>query len=422
MTRRTADEDHSATTDAENGGPLSDLRVLDLTQVLAGPFATMLLADLGADIVKVESPHGDHARTNQPFIEDTDPFGGYFQSINRNKRSISIDLKSEEGKEAFKTLVEDADVVVENFRSGTMDRLGLGYDTLRERNPELVYASISGFGDESLGESPYASRPAFDFIAQAMGGVMSITGTPEEGPTKVGPGIGDIFPGMLALVGLFAALRHRDRTGQGQYVDLSMVDGLVYLCERIVHQYSYTGEVPEPGGNSHPIFFPYDRYETKTGYVVIAAPEPNQWESLCEHLGRPDLAKKYETKVERSEHAEKLRPIVQNWVSSFERDELFELLGDDVPCAPVYDAADIFDDEHFSARDMLADVEQPGSGETVQIANLPIKLSNTPGGIRHRAPLHGEHSREVLDEAGFDDGEIDGLFADGVVSEQQEED
>lgn len=396
----------------ERAGPLTDVRVIDFTQMLAGPFATMVLADLGADVVKVEPPRGDMTRDNPPHLAEDEAYGGYFHSVNRSKRSVVLDLKSDDGVAAAKTLIEDADVVVENFRVGTMDRLGLSYETLREFNPGIVYASIRGFGDPRAGRSPYADRPAFDLIAQAMGGVMGITGTDESGPTKAGPGIGDIFPAVLSVVGVLSALHEREHTGEGQYVDVGMVDSMVAMTERIVHQYSCTGEPPGPQGNTHPIFFPFDRFEASDGYVVIAAPTDDQWEALCEHMDRPDLAAEYPSESDRRRHASELRPQVNEWTRGRSKTELFDLLRDDVPCGPVYDAADIFADEHFEARDMLAEVEHADLGESITLPGVPIKLTRTPGGIQRPAPLLGEHTEQVLGEAGLADAEIDSLTDD----------
>lgn len=417
-----SDDTNSTGTDTSPGGPLAGVRVIDLTQMLAGPFATMVLADLGADVVKIEPPDGDTTRTNRPFLTGDEAYGGYFHSVNRNKRSIVLDLKSDGGQEAFRSLVDEADVVMENYRVGVMDRLGLSYESLRKQKPDLVYASIRGFGDPRLGESPYADRPAFDIIAQAMGGIMSVTGTPESGPVKVGPGVGDIFPAVLSVVGVLSALHHRDRTGEGQYVDVSMVDGVLALCERIVHQHSLAGDVPGPQGNTHPLLFPFDRFEAKDGYVMIAAPRDHQWESLCRHMDRPDLAAEYPEDLDRVDGAEELRPIVNAWTREHTKHELFEMLADDVPCGPVNTIEDIFSDEHFAVRDMLPEVPHADTGETVQLAGSPIKFSETPSGIRSRAPFLGEHSREVLREAGVSDDAIDELEAAGVFGETSDGD
>lgn len=400
-------------------GPLHGITVLDLTQALAGPYSTMVLADLGADVVKIEPPSGDGTRYNLPHLEEDEAYGGYFHTVNRNKRSVSIDLKTEKGKAAFEEMVPNADVVIENFKVGTMERLGLSYEHLKEIKPDLIYATIRGFGDPRTGESPYAERPAFDVIAQAMGGIMSITGSEDNGPTKVGPGVGDIFPGVLASVGVLAALNHRDRTGEGQFLDVSMVDGILALTERIVYQHSFTGDVPRPQGNTHPLLFPFDRFDASDGYIMIASPGNKHWEALCEHMDRPDLVEEYETGNERVKNADILRPQINEWTSQYTKDELFDLLADDLPCAPVYDAADIFEEEHFKRRDMLPEVEHADTGQTIRLAGSPIKFSDTYTGIRQKGPFLGEHTREFLAENGFTMEEIEELLDDEAIIEYE---
>ncbi|GAA5049134.1 succinyl-CoA:mesaconate CoA-transferase [Haladaptatus pallidirubidus] len=377
---------------------LDDLRVLDLTQVLAGPYCTMLLADLGADVVKIERPGGDLIRPNPPFVGEGDAYGGYFQSINRGKRSLELDLTDENDRADFLRLADDADVVVENFRAGTMEKFDLEYETLRERNPELVYASIRGFGDPRTGETNRQGQPSFDLIAQALGGVMQITGDEDGPPTKVGPGIGDVFTATLNAIGILAALHHRDRTGEGQYVDTAMYDSMVSLCERTVYQYSYTGEVPNRRGNSHPTLFPYNAFETADGHVVIAAFGDNHWTALCEAMGRPDLAADYPTTADRLRNRELLREELGAWTRERTDDEVCAVLEGSVPCAPVQDVADVFEDDHVDAREMLVDVEQPGTDESVTIAGSPIKMSETPPEPGTRAPLLDEHRDELLGE------------------------
>ncbi|WP_276279050.1 succinyl-CoA:mesaconate CoA-transferase [Halorussus caseinilyticus] len=374
---------------------LDDVRVLDLTQVLAGPYCTMLLSDLGADVVKIERPGGDLIRPNPPFVGDDDAYGGYFQSVNRGKRSLEMDLTGED-REDFLALVEDADVVVENFRAGTMEKFGLEYETLRERNPELVYASIRGFGDPRTGETDRQGQPSFDLIAQALGGVMEITGQEDGPPTKVGPGIGDLFTATLNAVGILAALHHRDRTGEGQYVDTAMYDAMISMCERTVYQHSYTGDVPTRRGNAHPTLFPYNAFEAADGHVVIAAFGDNHWRALCEAMDRPDLAAEYPTTADRLEHREPLRSEIADWTATLTAAEIRDALEGSVPCAPVQDAADVFEDPHVHAREMLVDVEQPGADEDVTIAGSPIKLSETPPKPGERAPLLDEHREELL--------------------------
>ena len=264
-------------------GALSDIRVIDLTQALAGPFGTMVLADHGADVIKVETPSGDLSRAAGPYFSDDaqKTHGGYFQSVNRNKRSVALDLKTVGGRETLKRLVADADVVVENFRHGVMEKLGLSYETLQEENPKLVYACLRGFGDARTGTSEYIDWPAFDVVAQAMGGLMSITGPDADTPTKVGPGIGDIAPGMFMAFGILAAVHHARNSGQGQFVDVSMVDGVLSVSERMVYQHFIAEKTPGPEGNHHPFLVPFGMFPAKDGFVTIAAPQDNFYRSLC---------------------------------------------------------------------------------------------------------------------------------------------
>jgi crotonobetainyl-CoA:carnitine CoA-transferase CaiB-like acyl-CoA transferase len=397
-------------------GPLDGVRVVDLTQMLAGPYCTMLLGDLGADVLKVEPLRGDLTRHAGPYHPDDTlrAYTGYFQSVNRNKRSIAVDTKTTEGREIVLALAERAPVLVENFRPGVMERLGIGYDTLRARNRALVYATIRGFGDPRTGASPYADWPAFDVTAQAMGGFMGITG---EGPGRVqkaGPGVGDIFPATLCAVGILAALRHAERTGEGQHVDVAMYDGILALCERIVYQYSYVGDVPGPQGNTHPLLCPFDVFPASDGFVTVAAPADNLWRKLADIIGRAELAtdEHYATNPARVAHADEVRAIVGDWTKVRTRSEILALLGGHVPVAPVNTVADIYDDPHVKAREMLVPLDHPGAPELLTIAGTPIKLTKTPAGVRTRAPLLGEHTEDVLHELGLD---ASGLKTRGIV-------
>ncbi|MFW5919322.1 MAG: succinyl-CoA:mesaconate CoA-transferase [Halanaeroarchaeum sp.] len=382
-------------------GALSDLRVLDLTQMLAGPYCTMLLADMGADVVKVERPGGDLIRENPPYVNDpeSEPYGGYFQSVNRGKRSIELDLRDDGDREDFLALVEDADVLVESYRAGTMESFGLSYETLSERNPGLVYASIRGYGDPRCGETDQQDCPAFDLVAQALGGVMEITGDPDGPPMKTGPGIGDLYTAVLHAVGILAAVHHRERTGEGQYVDTAMYDAMISLCERTVYHYSYADEVLTRQGNTHPTLFPYDAFETADGYVVIAAFSNGHWRSLCEAMDRPDLVANYPTPDDRLAARDALRAEIADWMRAQDTETVVSTLQGEVPVAPVQDVADVFEDPHVEARDMLATVEQPGANREVTIAGTPIKMSETPPSPRGRAPLLDEHRDAILREA-----------------------
>ncbi|WP_277540563.1 succinyl-CoA:mesaconate CoA-transferase [Haloarcula laminariae] len=385
---------------------LADLRVLDLTQVLAGPYCTMLLADMGADVVKIERPGGDLIRENPPYVDDADAeaYGGYFQSVNRGKRSLELDLGADADREAFLSLVERADVVVENFKAGTMEKYDCGYETLKERSPELVYSSIRGFGDPRTGETERQGQPSFDLIAQALGGVMEITGQEDGPPTKVGPGVGDLFTAALNAVGILAAVHHRERTGEGQYVDTAMYDCMVSLTERAVYQYSCEGDSPTRQGNSHPTLFPYDAFEAVDGYVVIAAFSDGHWEELCEAMDRPDLAADYPDAPSRLANREQLRGEIADWTRRHESETILDLLGGRVPSAPVQDTADIFADSHVHDREMLADVAQPGADGEMTVAGSPIKMTETMPRPRGRAPLLDEHREELLDEERADSG------------------
>ncbi|MBV1949058.1 CaiB/BaiF CoA-transferase family protein [Streptomyces sp. BV129] len=375
-------------------GPLAGVRVIDLTVMLAGPYTTMLLADLGAQVVKIEPPHGDATRAVGPYREGDGPEGlsGYFQSVNRGKQSVVLDLKTEAGREKLRALVRVADVFVENYSAGAIDRLGLGYETLRTQNPRLVYAAVRGFGDPRTGDSPYRDWPAYDVVAQAMGGLLGITGTVDGTPVKTGPGVGDVFPGTLLAVGLLAALHHAERTGQGQFVDVAMYDAMLSLCERVVHQYSYTGEVPVQQGNAHPLLCPFDILPAMDGWVALAAND-GQWTTVAHAIGRPDMATdaRYATNRARVRHRAEVREALEKWFATRTIRQAVEVFGGRVPIGPVNTAADIFADPHAAARGMLVPIEQPGSDEPVTVAGPAIKLTETPSAVRGRGPLLGEH-------------------------------
>ena len=387
-------------------GPLAGVRVLDLTQALAGPFCTMLLADLGAEVVKVEPPQGDMTRYGGPFTrEDTEQaYGGYFASINRNKRGIVLDLKTDLGREAVLRLTARSDAVVENFKAGVMDRLGLGYETLRETNPRLVYGAIRGFGDPRTGASPYMDWPAFDVVAQAMGGAVGMTGTAEGETFRCGPSIGDLYPATLAALGITAAVHHAARSGEGQFLDVAMYDGVLALCEAIVYRYSYTDMVTRPTGNGHPALVPFDIFPTTDGACAVAAPTENHWALLCGIIGRPELADDDRTRTnrERVGNAGIVREVVAAWTSARTTAEVVAALGGRVPVGPVHTAADIFADGHAAARGMLVELDQPDGSRPVVVAGPPIKLTATPAGIHRRPPRLGEHTAEVLGEVGLE--------------------
>lgn len=396
-------------------GALSDIRIIDLTQMLAGPYGTMMLADHGAEVIKVESPQGDMTRPGGPFhADDQDKtHGGYFQSVNRNKKSIVLDLKTDPGREALKALIKDADAITENFRAGVMDKLGLSYETLREINPKLVYGTLRGFGDQRTGASPYADWPAFDVVAQAMGGIMGITGPDADHPTKIGPGVGDIVPGMMLAFGVLSAIHHARRSGQGQFVDISMVDSMLAVCERMIYQHSVSDHVARPQGNGHPFMCPFGMFPAKDGHVTIAAPQQSFFNTLCDLIDVPELKDdpRFNTPPGRSRHKGELEGLLAAATSKLTKAELTQRLGGKIPYGPVLQMDEIDANPHFAAREMVVEIDQPGSERSTKIAGVPIKLTETPGGVHSRGPYLGEHTEDILREVGISDREIEQLKA-----------
>jgi len=401
-------------------GALSGVTVLDLTQMMSGPFCTMMLADQGADVIKIEPPTGEVARGYGPFLPDDEArhYGGYFQSINRNKRSVAIDLKSEEGRTVFRRLVSDADVVVENFRAGVMERLGLSYESLAEINPRLVYATIRGFGDPRTGASPYQDWPAYDIVAQAMGGIMHMTGPHEGPPTKVGPGVGDTVAAMLTAFGILAAVIRARESGEGQFVDVAMIDAIFALCERAALFHGYEGSIAGAVGNHHPFFTPFGTYPCADGWVAVGCPLDRFWARLAELMGEPDLGTdpRYAKNDERIARRAEVDAIVERWTGPRTKAELEALIGGQVPFGPVNHIGDLVAGSHVDARHMLARLAHPGSEQPVTVANTPIKMTGTPGGALRPAPTFGEHTGDVLRAAGYSDEEIDALRASGAIS------
>ena len=395
-------------------GPLEGITILDLTWVLSGPYASMVLCDLGAEVIKLERPpRGDVARTTLPLINGE---SGYFFSINRGKKSISIDLNRAEGKELFLRLIDRVDVVMENFTPGTMDRLGLGYEALRQRNPRIIYAATSGFGQTG----PDRLRPALDIVVQGMGGVMSITGHPGGPPARPGLSLGDIAGGLFTAIGVLAALRERDRSGEGQLVDVSMLDCQIAILENAFMRYFATGELPGPIGTRHPAATPFQAFPTKDGYIVLAVSwgVENQWELFCVLIGAPELINdpRFETPHARTANHAELEPLLnealmqkttQEWIKAF--DEI------GLPCGPLNNIAQAAALPQVQAREMLVEVEHPQIGR-LPLANTPVKLSRTPGAIKGPSPGLGQHTDEVLRALlGMADAELARLREGGVI-------
>ena len=372
-------------------GALSDIKVLDLTRVLAGPYATMLLADLGAEIIKIEQPEkGDDSRAFGPYKNGE---SAYFMSINRNKESITLNLKAPEGKEILKELVKQVDILVENFRPGTMEKLGLGYDVLKEINPRLIYASSTGYGQTG----PYSQRPAYDAVVQAMGGIMSITGQPDGEPTRVGTSIGDITAGLFCAAGILAALHERERSGVGQMVDVAMLDCQVAILENAISRFEFTGEIPHPIGNRHPSIVPFEPFDTLTTPIMLAAGNDRLWVTLC-GLMELDLADdpRFKTNPLRNENYTALRPILAERFMTKTAEEWQQMFDDaGIPCGPINTVDKVVTNEQVVAREMILEVEHPTAGAT-RIPGIPIKLSRTPGEIRLPAPVLGAETEKIL--------------------------
>ncbi len=398
----------------ETPGPLAGIRILDLTWVLAGPYAAMILCDLGAEVVKVERPpHGDVARTTGPFVNNESM---YFQSVNRGKRSISIDLRSDAGRDIFLQLVDQADVVMENFTPGVMDKLGIGPDALLERNPRLVFASTSGFGQTG----PWRDRPALDIIVQGMGGVMSITGYPDEPPARPGTSIGDICGGLYTAIGILAALRERDHSGAGQSVDISMLDCQIAILENAVARYFTTGTEPGPLGTRHPSATPFQAFPTADGWMVVALSWgiDSQWELFCAELGLPALVgdDRFDTSFKRTENHAELEPVLFEASRKQPTDHWVEALSQyGIPIGPLNTIGQAVSQEQILAREMITTVEHPIAGD-VTMAASPLKLSRTPARVRGYGPQFGQDTAQVLEEwLGFDGAQTAALVESGIV-------
>lgn len=384
-------------------GPLSGLRVFDLTRILAGPSCTQILGDLGADIVKVEMPGtGDDTRGWPPYLmddqgDDTSETA-YFACANRNKRSLTINLRSSEGQELARRLLETSDIFVENFKSGSLKKYGLDYDQLKDDFPSLIYCSISGFGRTG----PYASRPGYDVLVQGMGGLMSVTGDPETGPQKVGVPISDLFAGMYAAVSINAALRHREVSGKGQFIDIGLLDTTVAMMTNQAMNYLATGLVPPRLGNEHPNIAPYQAFPTSDGEIVIACGNDEQFCRLCEFLERPDIASdaKFKSNYWRLKNRQELNGILYSITSKKPSHYWLEQLEKrSISCGPINTLDKVFADPQVKARGMLVDMAHLALGEeTLRLVGSPINMSQTPVAYRYPPPMLGQHTEELLRE------------------------
>jgi crotonobetainyl-CoA:carnitine CoA-transferase CaiB-like acyl-CoA transferase len=393
-------------------GALQGIKILDLSRVLAGPYCTMILGDLGAEVIKVEGPGGsdDTRAWGPPSVSGE---SAYYLCANRNKRAITLDLKSEEGQEVLKKLIAQSDVMLQNFKTGTLEKWGLGYEKIKQINPQIVQCSITGFGSNG----PYKDLPGYDYIIQAMGGLMSITGSEESGPMKVGVAIADITTGLYAAIGILSALHERNLSGEGQSIDLSLFDTQISSLANVASNYLLSGRVPKRLGNQHPNIVPYQTFQTLDGEMVVAVGNDRQFHKLCEVLKIQEVGEdeRFSTNPKRLENKDELVPILSNVMNKKTSKEWLELLSQhSIPCGPINNMKQLFDDPQVKEREMVVDVDHPTAG-SIPLVGSPLKLSRTPVEMRRHPPLAGEHNKEVLLELGYTAEEITELLNKRVI-------
>ncbi len=392
-------------------GALDDIKVVDLTRTLAGPFCTMLLGDMGADVVKIEEPSlGDEIRHWTPFWNGEST---QFVTFNRNKRSITVNLKEPEGVELVRRMAADADVMIESFRTGTLERMGLGYDDISASNPGIVYCSISGYGRTG----PMADMPGYDLIIQAYSGLMHLTGEPDGLPQRVGFSLVDLFTGMMAYGTVVTALRQRDQTGKGQWVEAALLDGQVAALSYHATRYLGTGEDPERMGSGHPSLVPYQSFASSNGYFILGCANQGLWERTCRAIGRDDLLEdpRFATNTDRVAHRAECVGILMEVFKHKSTDHWVELINSArVPCGPINKVSEVVTNPQVLARNMIAEMEHPNVPE-LKTPNSPLKLSDSPASIRRPPPLLGQHNDEVLEEQGFTPEQIADMRQRGVI-------
>jgi crotonobetainyl-CoA:carnitine CoA-transferase CaiB-like acyl-CoA transferase len=393
---------------------LDDVRVVDLTRVIAGPYATTLLGDMGAEIIKIELPgRGDDGRYGYPAVDGV-PIA--FLGLNRNKKGITLDLRKPKGAELFRQLVRHADLVVENFAPGTMENWGLGYASLAEINPRLVYTALSGFGQTG----PYAKRTSYDIIAQAMGGLMALTGDPDGPPMRGGGALGDFIGGVFAALAALCALHYRDRTGKGQMVDVANMDAIFSMLDNWPTVYGVTGKLPPRTGNRHPFTAPYDCFRAKDGWVVVGVGNSQLFRTLVTAMGQPELGRdpRFKSPNARLERHDEVNRLVADWVKDRTVAEVVAVLGPqgaNIPCAPVMTIDRLLDDPHVRAREMVVELAHATLGR-IPVAGVPFKLSESPGSVDRLGPDLGQHNTEIYgDLLGLSPGEISQLQSEGVI-------
>jgi crotonobetainyl-CoA:carnitine CoA-transferase CaiB-like acyl-CoA transferase len=400
-------------------GALEGIKILDLTRVLAGPFCTMILGDLGAEVLKVEgvSSKDDTRAWGPPYIGGE---SAYYLCANRNKRAMTLNLKSDQGKDIFKKLLTDSDVVVQNFKTGTLEKLGLGYEEMRKINPRIILASITGFGTNG----PYKDQPGYDYIIQAMGGLMSITGDQASGPVKVGVAIADVLTGLYTVIGILAALHERNDSGEGQQIDISLFDSQISALVNVASNYLISGDIPKRQGNQHPNIVPYQVFSTLDRDMVVAVGNDHQFERFVQVLGMPELAfnEKFKTNPNRVENREELIQILSERMktkSAREWQEALQAAG--IPNGPINDMKALFDDPQVRARNMRVEIAHP-TAKRIQLVGSPLKLSRTPVEMRRHPPLYSEHTVEILLELGYTREQIYEMIENQVISEEMYDD
>lgn len=390
---------------------LEGIRVLDLTRVLAGPYSTMLLGDLGADIIKIEPPVvGDDSRQFGPYLNDESV---YFMSLNRNKRSMTLNLKKEKGKEIFLEMVKTADIVIENYRPSTMEKLGLGYDKLKEINPGIIYAAVSGYGHTG----PYSKKAAYDAVIQAMSGLMSVTGESGGNPVRVGTSISDINAGLFVTIGILAALNYRNQTGIGQKVDVAMLDSSVAILENAISRYLVNKEIPRPSGNRHKSITPFESFKTRDGEIMIAAGNDALFAKLCKLFNKEEWIndERFKSNYSRTENVDILKEYITEVTISKTTEEWQRLLDDfGIPNSPINTIDKVIENPQIIHREMLQEIEHPVAGAT-KVLGVPIKLSESPGKIVSPSPVLGQHTEEILGELiGVTKEEFSKLLEEGI--------
>lgn len=393
-------------------GALEGIRIIDVSRVLAGPFCSMILGDLGAEVIKIEHyKTGDETRSwGPPFVNGE---SAYYLCANRNKQSITLNLKSEEGKEIFRKLVSSGDVVVQNFKSGTLEKMGLGYEDLKELNPSLIMASITGFGTTG----PYKDLPGYDYIIQAMSGLMSISGESDGSPMKVGVAIADVLTGLYTCIGILSALHHRTQTGEGQQIDISLMDCQVSSLINVASNYLCSGVTPGRLGNQHPNIVPYQVFSALDGELVVAVGNDEQFKRFSAAIGRPDLAdmEEFIHNENRLENKSKLIAICEELLSKKTKKEWKQILdGAGIPNGPINSVKEMFDDPQIKAREMIVEMEHP-SIPNLKLTGSPIKLSKSPVKMRHHPPMQGEHTNKILEQIGYHPDEINKFRQNKII-------